>query len=164
MTAFCQGICIHPLELLVAYRASPVHSSYVSTVSLMMLLTFRRTFGTYHGLRLTRSCTRSPAAIYHATSCTPYLELIPPLLSSMSDPLPFESPYLLSRLPSCVSRWFGYRDSPESDLPAWNNNIWSWIGAFCELSVIAAIFGHSVYFTSRNVPVLLPSFVRLRPE
>ncbi|VDB96607.1 unnamed protein product [Peniophora sp. CBMAI 1063] len=76
----------------------------------------------------------------------------------MSDTTSSESPNVLSRLPPWVSRWLGYRSIPEPDLPPWNNNIWSWVGAFCELSVIAAIFGHSVYFTSRNVPVLLPSF------
>ncbi|KZV68116.1 hypothetical protein PENSPDRAFT_754332 [Peniophora sp. CONT] len=76
----------------------------------------------------------------------------------MPDTTSFDSPNILSRLPAWASRWLGYRSSSELDLPAWNNNIWSWIGAFCELSVIAAIFGHTVYFTSRNVPVILPSF------
>ncbi|KAL9119484.1 MAG: hypothetical protein Q9187_003960 [Circinaria calcarea] len=67
------------------------------------------------------------------------------------------SPGRLSRLPLWLSRWFGYRQTPRkiSDL---SNALWSFIGAFCGLSILAAVFGHTQYFIDHHVPEVVASF------
>ncbi|KZV68121.1 HPP-domain-containing protein [Peniophora sp. CONT] len=65
---------------------------------------------------------------------------------------------LLSRLPPWLSRWFGYRASPPEKPPKYIAWFWSWIGAFCGLSVIMAVFGQAQYFINRKVPLLVASY------
>jgi hypothetical protein len=66
---------------------------------------------------------------------------------------------ILSRLPTWISRWLGYRSGPPQKKPDYVIWIWSWIGAFCGLSVIMAVFGQAQYFLNRSVPLLVASFV-----
>ncbi|VDB96602.1 unnamed protein product [Peniophora sp. CBMAI 1063] len=68
-----------------------------------------------------------------------------------------ERPFL-SRLPPWLSRWFGYRSSPPEKPPKYIIWFWSWIGAFCGLSVIMAVFGQAQYFINRKVPMLVASY------
>lgn len=66
----------------------------------------------------------------------------------------------LGSLPPWLSHWLGYRNGkslpPSRDLLVC---IWGFIGAFCGLSVILAIFGHTEYFHARLVPPIVASFV-----
>ncbi|THH17428.1 hypothetical protein EW146_g3379 [Bondarzewia mesenterica] len=64
----------------------------------------------------------------------------------------------LSRLPLWLSRWLGYRPSPPPKQPEYIVWFWSWVGAFCGLSVIMAVFGQAHYFIERNVPLLVASY------
>ncbi|RMZ67480.1 HPP family [Pyrenophora seminiperda CCB06] len=42
--------------------------------------------------------------------------------------------------------------------PTWLVCAWGFVGAFCGLSTILAIFGHTEYFTRRAVPPIIASF------
>lgn len=64
----------------------------------------------------------------------------------------------LSRLPQWVSRWLGYREKPPKE-PSHVVYLWSFIGAFCGLSILQAIFGQVQYFIDRKVPPILASYV-----
>lgn len=66
---------------------------------------------------------------------------------------------ILTRLPPWLSRWFGYRSAPPpkpSERIIW---IWSFVGTFCGVSVIQAVFQQAQYFASRKVPPLIASYV-----
>lgn len=65
----------------------------------------------------------------------------------------------LARLPPSISHWLGYRSNTSSPSRTWIVCLWGFIGAFCGLSVILAIFGHTEYFKSRAVPPIIASFV-----
>jgi hypothetical protein len=65
----------------------------------------------------------------------------------------------LSRLPLALSHWLGYRPKSSPPSRTWIVCLWGFIGAFCGLSVILAIFGHTDYFRSRAVPPIVASFV-----
>jgi hypothetical protein len=65
----------------------------------------------------------------------------------------------LARLPVPVSHWLGYRHKTEPPSRTWVVCVWGFIGAFCGLSVILAIFGHTDYMRSRAVPPIIASFV-----
>lgn len=65
----------------------------------------------------------------------------------------------LSRLPTWISHWLGYRAEPVKPLPTYQIAAWSFITAFCGLSVVQAIFNYAHYFTSRNVPGIIASYV-----
>ncbi|KAJ7222123.1 HPP family protein [Mycena pura] len=68
----------------------------------------------------------------------------------------YQSP--LARLPRWISHWFGYRATPSpkrADYTVW---FWSFIGAFCGLSVLQALFDHSHYFLQRHVPPIIASY------
>lgn len=65
----------------------------------------------------------------------------------------------LSRLPPWLSHWLGYRAEPPGPLPVWKVAAWSFITAFCGLSVIQAIFNYSPSFASRHVPGIIASYV-----
>ena len=67
----------------------------------------------------------------------------------------------LSRLPSWLSRWLGYRSVSPSKQPEYLICFWSFIGAFCGLSVLQAVFGQAQYFIGRHVPSIVASYVRL---
>ncbi|KAI9037332.1 HPP family protein [Aspergillus affinis] len=64
----------------------------------------------------------------------------------------------LSRLPSWLSRWLGYRSITPKPLPPYLTWLWSFIAAFCGLSVILALFNYSQYFLDRGVPTIIASF------
>lgn len=66
---------------------------------------------------------------------------------------------VLSRLPPWLSRWFGYRATPPNKPPKYIAWLWSWIGAFCGLSVIMAVLGQAQYFINKKVPMLVASYV-----
>ncbi|KAL6708864.1 hypothetical protein ACN47E_002271 [Coniothyrium glycines] len=77
------------------------------------------------------------------------------------DPLVPVEPVIqrgLSRLPPIISRWLGYRGQSLPPSRSWLVCLWGFIGAFCGLSVILAIFGHTDYFKSRAVPPIIASF------
>lgn len=65
----------------------------------------------------------------------------------------------LARLPPAISHWFGYRHKTLPPSRTWLVCVWGFIGAFCGLSTILAIFGHTDYFRSRAVPPIVASFV-----
>lgn len=66
----------------------------------------------------------------------------------------------LGRIPPWASRWLGYRASPPAPLSPYLVYFWSFIAAFCGLSVLQAIFNYSDYFKSRHVPGIIASYVR----
>jgi CBS-domain-containing membrane protein len=68
----------------------------------------------------------------------------------------------LARLPRWISHWFGYRDASPPKQPEYLVWFWSFAGAFCGLSLIQAVFGHSQYFLGRNVPSIVASYVRFQ--
>jgi hypothetical protein len=67
----------------------------------------------------------------------------------------------LSHLPRSISRWLGYRTPghapPQSPYVVY---VWSFIGAFCGLATIQAIFERARYFVDRSVPPIIASYVR----
>lgn len=65
------------------------------------------------------------------------------------------APNRLARLPPWISHWLGYRSGPPKKQPEYVIWAWSFVGAFCGLSVIQAIFGHSHYFTHHD-PTVVP--------
>ncbi|KAI4214655.1 MAG: hypothetical protein LQ351_002728 [Letrouitia transgressa] len=67
-------------------------------------------------------------------------------------------PVRLSRLPPYLSRWLGYRSSPPEKQSKYIICPWSFIGAFCGLAVLQAIFGHARYFIDLDVPPIVASF------
>ncbi|KAJ7889779.1 HPP family protein [Mycena olivaceomarginata] len=64
----------------------------------------------------------------------------------------------LARLPRWISHWLGYRAAPPPKQPEYVVWLWSFIGAFCGLSLIQAVFGHSQYFLRRDVPSIVASY------
>ena len=69
------------------------------------------------------------------------------------------SPSRLSRLPLWLSRWFGYRTATPKRIPEYSHAFWSFVGAFGGISILAAVFGYTQYFTDRRVPEVVASFV-----
>ncbi|KAJ8516691.1 hypothetical protein ONZ45_g6034 [Pleurotus djamor] len=67
-------------------------------------------------------------------------------------------PNRLSRLPRWVSHWLGYRAAPSRKLPDWQVWMWTWIAAFCGISVIQAVFTHAHYFVVRGAPTIVASY------
>ena len=67
----------------------------------------------------------------------------------------------LARWPTWASRWLGYRPTPPPKHPDYLVWAWSFIGAFCGISVLQAVFGHAEYFIGRKVPSIVASYVRL---
>lgn len=65
----------------------------------------------------------------------------------------------LARLPQSVSHWLGYRANPPKPPHKYLVHLWSFIGAFCGLCVVQAIFNYSQYFIGRGVPGLIASYV-----
>ena len=65
----------------------------------------------------------------------------------------------LQHIPRPISHWVGYRrESPKKrpDVVIW---LWTWIGAFCGVAVIEAVFQRNLYFSDRGVPIIVGSFV-----
>ncbi|KAF9257557.1 HPP-domain-containing protein [Marasmius fiardii PR-910] len=63
-----------------------------------------------------------------------------------------------ARLPPWISRWIGYRAKPQPKLPEWGIWLWTWIGSFCGLCVVQAVFGQASYFTGREIPPIVAGF------
>jgi hypothetical protein len=70
----------------------------------------------------------------------------------------------LARLPRWISHWLGYRPEPVKPLSTYQVALWSFITSFCGLSVVQAIFNYSDYFTERNVPGIVASYVSPTPH
>ena len=64
----------------------------------------------------------------------------------------------LPKLPTIVSRWFGYRFKPIRKLSDGMNWLWTWIGAFASIVVIIAVFQRDSYFNWRGMPYIVGSF------
>ncbi|CAI7640867.1 unnamed protein product [Penicillium bialowiezense] len=64
----------------------------------------------------------------------------------------------LARLPRWLSHWLGYRPEAPKPLPQYQVALWSFIIAFCGLSVLQAIFNYSDYFKERHVPGIIASY------
>lgn len=65
----------------------------------------------------------------------------------------------LARLPRWISHWLGYRPEAVKPLSQYEVALWSFITSFCGLAVVQAIFNYSDYFTERNVPGIIASYV-----
>ncbi|KAG9746775.1 HPP-domain-containing protein, partial [Aureobasidium melanogenum] len=65
---------------------------------------------------------------------------------------------ILASLPDWCSHWLGYRTDPVKPPPKYLVYFWSFIGAFCGLSVLTALFSYSEYFLSRGVPIIVASY------
>ncbi|KAJ5317644.1 hypothetical protein PENANT_c004G07890 [Penicillium antarcticum] len=68
------------------------------------------------------------------------------------------APSRLARLPTWISHWLGYRAEPVKPLNTYLVAVWSFMTAFCGLSVVQAIFNYSDYFNERNVPGIIASY------
>jgi hypothetical protein len=70
-------------------------------------------------------------------------------------------PSPLRHFPTPVSRFLGYRKEQKPDvgnvLGAW----WSFVGAFCGLAVVAAVFNNTESIRGHSPPALIASFVCL---
>ncbi|TFK35003.1 HPP family protein [Crucibulum laeve] len=64
----------------------------------------------------------------------------------------------LSGHPRWFSHWLGYRSSPPPKRPDYIVWAWSFIGAFCGISLIQAVFGQASYFIKRGVPPIIASY------
>ncbi|KIJ70017.1 hypothetical protein HYDPIDRAFT_73506, partial [Hydnomerulius pinastri MD-312] len=64
----------------------------------------------------------------------------------------------LSKAPPAISRWLGYRASPPKTLPEYGVWTWSFIAAFCGVSVLQAVFSRAHYFIERGVPSIIASY------
>ncbi|KAF9528348.1 HPP family-domain-containing protein [Crepidotus variabilis] len=67
-------------------------------------------------------------------------------------------PHRLSKFPPWFSRWFGFRHSTPPKFPDYIVWLWSFIGAFCGISVIQAVFEQASYFVNREVPPIVASY------
>ncbi|TFK21416.1 HPP-domain-containing protein [Coprinopsis marcescibilis] len=65
---------------------------------------------------------------------------------------------VLSRLPSWFSRWLGYRVAPPPPSPNYIAWMWSFIGAFCGISLVQAVFTRASYFVEKGVPPIIASY------
>ncbi|KAJ7147830.1 HPP family protein, partial [Mycena crocata] len=57
-----------------------------------------------------------------------------------------------------ISHWLGYRAALGPKPPNYIIWLWSFLGAFCGLSILQVIFGHAQYFINRNVPSIIASY------
>ncbi|KAG6917493.1 hypothetical protein DXG01_002357 [Tephrocybe rancida] len=64
----------------------------------------------------------------------------------------------LAQWPAWLSRWLGYRATPPVKRPDYVIWMWSFVGAFCGISLIQAVFGQAQYFISRGVPPIIASY------
>ncbi|KAG2003735.1 HPP family protein [Coprinopsis cinerea AmutBmut pab1-1] len=65
---------------------------------------------------------------------------------------------LLGRLPKSISRWLGYRPTAPPPSPNYVIWIWSFIGAFCGLSIVQALFSRTPHFIEKGVPPIIASY------
>ncbi|KAG7089424.1 hypothetical protein E1B28_011110 [Marasmius oreades] len=67
-------------------------------------------------------------------------------------------PPRLSRIPTPISHFLGYRPSPPGKVPDYLVWFWSFIGAFCGIALLQAVFSQAHYFTERGVPSIIASY------
>lgn len=67
----------------------------------------------------------------------------------------------LHRFPVSISRFLGYRKEQSQDVGNVLGAFWALVGAFCGLSVVAAVFNNTGAIHARHPPALIASFVRL---
>jgi ABC-type polysaccharide/polyol phosphate export permease len=68
-------------------------------------------------------------------------------------------PSQLHRLPIWVSRFLGYRQEQKQDVGNVLGAVWSFLGAFCGLAVVAAVFNHTRAIQMHHPPALIASYV-----
>jgi hypothetical protein len=68
-------------------------------------------------------------------------------------------PSQLSKLPTPVSRFLGYRKEQDEDVGNILGAFWSCLGAFCGLAVVAAVFNNTSSIQHHHPPALIASFV-----
>ena len=73
--------------------------------------------------------------------------------------LQMATPARLARLPIWIRHWLGYRSSPPVKPPEYIVYFWSFVGSFCGLSILQAVFGQAQYFIDRHVPSIIASYV-----
>lgn len=66
---------------------------------------------------------------------------------------------IFAPLPTWLSRWFGYRSSPPPKRPDYIIWLSSFIGAFCGIALIQAVFEQAQYFVRRKTPTIVASYV-----
>lgn len=65
----------------------------------------------------------------------------------------------LHKLPTPMSRFLGYRKEHRQDVGNVLGAFWSFIGAFCGLAVVAAVFNNTGSIQQHAPPALIASFV-----
>jgi hypothetical protein len=70
-------------------------------------------------------------------------------------------PSQLHRLPAPISRFLGYRHEQEQDVGNVLGAVWSFLGAFCGLAVVAAVFNHTTAIQMHHPPALIASYVSI---
>jgi hypothetical protein len=65
----------------------------------------------------------------------------------------------LYRLPTPISRFLGHRKEQKPDVGNVLGALYSFVGAFCGLAVVAAMFNNIPTIERRNPPALIASFV-----
>lgn len=68
-------------------------------------------------------------------------------------------PSPLHKLPTPVSRFLGYRKEQKPDVGNVMGAVWSFVGAFCGLAVVAAVFNNTESIQKHMPPALIASFV-----
>jgi hypothetical protein len=68
-------------------------------------------------------------------------------------------PSPLHKFPTPIARYLGYRKEQEQDVGNVLGAVWSCVGAFCGLAVVAAVFNNTASIQMRHPPALLASFV-----
>ncbi|PVI03436.1 HPP family protein [Periconia macrospinosa] len=68
-------------------------------------------------------------------------------------------PSPLHKLPTPISRWLGYRkEEPGPDIGNVMGAFWSFVGAFCGLAIVAAVFNNADVIQTHQPPALIASF------
>lgn len=68
----------------------------------------------------------------------------------------------LHNLPTPLSRFLGYRKEARQDVGNVCGAFWSFVGAFCGLAVVAAVFNNTESIQWHQPPALIASFVSQR--
>ncbi|KAF8638160.1 hypothetical protein AX17_002403 [Amanita inopinata Kibby_2008] len=66
--------------------------------------------------------------------------------------------FCVSHWPCWLSRWVGYRTVPPKELPEHISLLWNFLGAFCGIALIQAIFGKAKSFVALDVPPIVYSY------
>lgn len=72
-------------------------------------------------------------------------------------------PSPLHKLPTPVSRFLGYRKEKRQDVGNVLGAVWSFVGAFCGLAVVAGVFNNTASIQWHQPPALIASFVSVFP-